>query len=130
MILVNKKKRFAVHEILCNLNDGSKLEELYLEFDERSSDEGMFTHLVDKLQCDLKCKKYDEEGCVDLDYQPGNKTLDVDIVKQLLDELHSWSKMWLRFGQIMYNYDDNIMAVSDYAFNHSFYNEDKKKVVR
>lgn len=40
------------------------------------------------------------------------------IVKELLDNGESWSNMWLKFGQIMYPYDDNFKSVSNYAIKY------------
>ena len=79
----------------------------------------MFAYQCDKLECDLQSKLYDEEGCVDLNHQEGNKTMDNKLVKQLLQEGNSWSEMWLKFGQSIYPYDDNFIAVSNYALNNN-----------
>ena len=108
----------AVHDILGDLIDGKELEELYLEFDERKTNEAKFAHYCDKLECDLQCKLYDEEGCVDLEHQEGNDTFDNLAVQELLDKGSSWSEMWLLFGQGKYNYDSNFLAVSNYALKN------------
>lgn len=117
----------AVHEILDNLIDGQKIEELFLEFDSHETKEAMFAYQCDKLECDLQSKLYDEEGCVDLNKQENNKTLDNTIVKKLLDEGSSFSTMWLKFGQQMYPYDENFKAVSNYAIENKIYKKNKKK---
>ena len=59
-----------------------------------------------------------EEGAVDLSKQEGNKTMNNDAVKALLDDGASWSTMWLKFGQQTYPYDDNFRAVSNFAINN------------
>ena len=79
----------------------------------------MFAYQCDKLECDLQSKLYDEEGCVDLNHQENNKTMNNKLVKQLLQEKNSWSEMWLKFGQSIYPYDDNFIAVSNYALNNN-----------
>ena len=109
----------AVKEILCGLLDGEQIEELFLEFDSHKTKEAMFAYQCDKLECDLQSKLYDEEGCVDLNHQEGNKTMDNKLVKQLLQEGNSWSEMWLKFGQSIYPYDDNFVAVSNYALDNN-----------
>lgn len=41
----------------------------------------------------------------------------------------SWGQMWIRYGQERYNYDENFMQVSQYAFDNnivSFKDEIKK----
>lgn len=109
----------AVKEILSNLLEKKQIEELFLEFDSHKTKEAMFAYQCDKLECDLQSKLYDEEGCVDLNHQEGNKTMDNKLVKQLLQEGNSWSEMWLKFGQSIYPYDDNFIAVSNYALNNN-----------
>lgn len=109
----------AVHKILLDLLDGEQIEKLFLEFDSHSTKEAMFAYQCDKLECDLQSKLYDEEGCVDLNKQGGNDTMNNSIVKELLDSGCSWSSMWLQFGQKIYQYDENFRAVSNYALNNN-----------
>ncbi len=109
----------AVHKILLDLLDGEQIEKLFLEFDSHSTKEAMFAYQCDKLECDLQSKLYDEEGCVDLNKQDGNDTMNNSIVKELLDSGCSWSNMWLQFGQKIYPYDENFRAVSNYALNNN-----------
>lgn len=113
-----KLEHEAVHKILEGLLDGETIEELFLEFDSHSTKEAMFAYQCDKLECDLQCKLYDEEGAVDLSKQDGNKIMNNDAVKALLDDGASWSTMWLKFGQQTYPYDDNFRAVSNFAINN------------
>ena len=108
----------AVHNILGSLLDGEEIEALFLEFDEHKTKEAIFAYQCDKLECDLQSKLYDEEGCVDLNNQENNKTAQDPKVRELLEKGDSWSEMWLKFGQDKYPYDDNFMAVSNYAINN------------
>ena len=108
----------AVHKILAPLIDGEKVEQLFLEFDEGNTPEARFAFQCDKLEADIQCKLYDEEGCVDLTHQGGNDTANNELVKKLLSHGGTWSDMWLQFGQTKYNYDKNFMAVSNYAKKH------------
>lgn len=119
----------AVHKILSGLLDGEYIEKLFLEFDSHSTKEAMFAYQCDKLECDLQSKLYDEEGCVDLNKQDGNDTMNNSIVKELLDSGCSWSSMWLQFGQKIYPYDDNFRAVSNYALNNNI-NKGKQKILK
>lgn len=109
----------AVHKILSKLLDGDQIEELFLEFDSHSTKEAMFAYQCDKLECDLQCKLYDEEGCVDLNNQQENSTFKNEKVQELLKNGSSWSTMWLKFGQSSYPYDDNFKAISNYAMNNN-----------
>ena len=108
----------AVHKILNGIVDGKKIEKLFLEFDERKTPEAKFAYQCDKLECDLQSKLYDEDGSVDLSMQEDNKTFHNNRVQRLLKKYKSWSKMWLKFGQEVYPYDDNFRNVSEYAFKH------------
>jgi putative hydrolase of HD superfamily len=108
----------AVKEILGRLALGYKFEDLIMEFDERATDEARFAYQCDKLECDLQCRIYDEEGCVDLTRQESNKTAQNEDVKRLLNSGMTWSEMWLMFGQSKYPYDENFRAVSNYAMTH------------
>ncbi len=105
----------AVHNILSSLLDGDEIESLFLEFDTHKTKEAMFAYQCDKLECDIQSKLYDQEHCVDLNHQEGNNTVNNDLVKDLLESGKSWSDMWLTFGQRIYPYDENFMAVSNYA---------------
>lgn len=109
----------AVHNILQGLLDGKIIEELFLEFDERKTKESLFAYQCDKLECDLQCKLYDQEHCVDLNNQENNNIKENERVKKLLETGESWSTMWLKFGQQTYPYDDNFKAVSAYALNNN-----------
>ena len=105
----------AVHKILASLIDGEKIEALFLEFDAHETPEAIFAYQCDKLECDIQCKLYDQEKCVDLKHQEGNNTVNDDTVKELLETGKSWSQMWLEFGQSRYPYDKNFLSVSNFV---------------
>lgn len=123
-----KLEHEAVHKILENLLDGKQIEELFLEFDSHNTKEAMFAYQCDKLECDLQCKLYDEEGCVDLNKQDGNTTMKNPLVEKLLKNGATWSNMWLNFGQQIYPYDDNFKAISNYAKNNDISDNKVKKL--
>ena len=109
----------AVHAILGNLVDGEFIEALFLEFDAHETPEAMFAYQCDKLECDLQCKMYDEESCVDLSlHQADSDDVADKTVRDLLSHGKTWSEMWLELGQQRYPYDDNFRAVSNYALKH------------
>ena len=112
-----KMEHEAVHRILGGLLDGEQIEALFLEFDAHETPEALFAYQCDKLECDLQCRLYDEEGCVDLNRQEGNATMDDPQVKELLTSGASWSEMWLTFSQKNYPYDEHFRAVSDHAMS-------------
>lgn len=108
----------AVHNILESLIDGNELEELFLEFDEHKTKESIFAYQCDKLECDLQSKVYDQEKCVDVNSKENSTFTNKPSVKELLDKGYSFSDMWLYFGQKRYNYDENFLAVSNYAIKN------------
>ena len=115
----------AVEEVLQPLANKEALRKLILEFDERKTPEAKFAFFCDKLECDLQSIVYDQENSVDLSNQEGNISFNSKDVQKLLNEGKSFSEMWLLFSQERYNYDDNFMAVSNYALKNN-----AKKLVR
>ena len=105
----------AVDEVLGSLLIKDQIVTLIDEFDERKTKEALFAHYTDKLECDLQCKLYDEEGCVDLNNQEGNASYNNEKVQDLLNNERSWSGMWLEYGKDRYGYDENFTSISNYA---------------
>lgn len=125
-ISIEKKEEIehkAVHDILKELIDGEAIEKLFLEFDAHQTKESIFAFQCDKLECDLQCKLYDQENCVDLKNQENNEIMDDELVKEMVSKGDSWSSMWLEYGQIKYPYDENFKAVSNYAKNNKIGNK-------
>ena len=108
----------AVHNILKDLTDGEMIENLFLEFDEIKTPEAMFAHRCDKLECDLQAKLYGEDNAVDMTKQQDNKTFYDPTVQELYKEYGDWATMWLKVWQKIGPYDENFMAVSEYAVNN------------
>lgn len=108
----------AVSKVLNGLLSKDEIENIILEFDERQTEEANFAYQCDKLECDLQCRLYDEENCVNLNKQKNNPSFEDSRVQKLLKRGMSWSEMWLTFGQESYNYDKNFTNVSNYAINH------------
>jgi len=109
----------AIEKVLSGLIDKKQIKNLILEFDARESMEAKFAYYCDKLECDLQCKLYDEMGCVDFNKQDGNDRINQTRVQELMKMGKSWSYMWMVFSQERYQYDDNFMAVSNYAIENN-----------
>jgi len=109
----------AIFKVLNGLLDKNEIISLILEFDERKTKEAIFAYQCDKLECDIQSKLYDEENCVDLNNQEGNKIYENPKVQELLKQEKSWSGMWIAFGQETYNYDENFTSVSNFAKNNN-----------
>ena len=113
----------AIHNLLKNLLSGKEIEDLFLEFDSRITDEAKFAYQCDRLECDLQCKLYDEDKCVDLSNQEDNPIYHDSNVYKLLSEGNSWSSMWLKYWQNKNIYDENFMSVSNYAIDNNISKE-------
>ena len=121
-----KKKigKKAVEDIIKNLNIKEDIDKIIDEFDERITKEALFDHHIDKLECDLQCKLYDEEKCVDLNNQEGNTTYYDKEVQEYIKNGDSWSKMWLNYDKKRYNYDENFISILEYALENDIKNEE------
>ena len=108
----------AIEDVLSSLENKDFIKDIILEFDERKTKEADFAYHIDKLECDLQCKLYDEEGCVSVDVEKDAKNIHDETVMKLLKEGKSWSEMWLSFGQGKYNYDENFLRISNYAMKN------------
>lgn len=120
-ITKEKKKEIgheAVEKVLSKLLIKDDIAKLIYEFDEEKTNEALFAHYCDKLEFDLQSRLYDEEGCVDVNNQPNNSSINDPKVRECLDSGMSFSEMMLDFGRERYNYDDAFLAVSNYASNH------------
>lgn len=113
----------GVIKVLENLSNEEYIYNLVTEFDEGKTKEAKFAYQCDKLECDLQSKIYDEQQCVDLNDQDDNNTAKHPKVAELLNEGMSWSEMWLRFGQYKYPYDENFIAISNYAIDNHITDE-------
>lgn len=126
----NKIGHRAVEKIFAGLIDGEEYINLILEFDERKTKEALFAYHCDKLEADIQARIYDLDGCMNnINTKENERYKKSEDVKKLLDQDMSWGQMWIRYGQERYNYDENFMQVSQYAFDNnivSFKDEIKK----
>ena len=112
----------AVHNILKDLVDGEEIEKIFLEFDGHKTKEANFAYQCDKLECDLQCKLYDEEWCVDLNKQQSCNAIENERVQKLLKENKTWSEMWLQYDKEVIPYDENFKSIINYALSHKINN--------
>lgn len=107
-----------VEKILANLINGDEIKALIWEFDEHKTKEALFAYHCDKLECDLQCKLYDEEGYVD-PYDQGDSTdHNPDVMEKLKNGEITWSASWMNHDRPKYEDDDNFMEVLDYALDN------------
>ena len=94
-------------------------ERINFVIEHKETKEAKFAYHCDKLECDIQCKLYDEEGCVDLNDQHNDNPASNDPkVIELLKSGYSWSKMWLEYDKSKYLDDNNFMEVLEYVENN------------
>ena len=109
----------AVQKILSPLIEGDEYIKLILEFNERKTTEAKFAYHCDKLEADLQARVYDLEGCMKKVKLEKNKRYKASSdVRNLLSNGLSWGQMWLKFGWMRYDYDENFLAVSKFAYEN------------
>lgn len=108
------KGKEAINYILKDFLGKEEITSLLDEYNEKVTKEAVFAYHCDKLECDIQAKLYDEEKCVDLNCQPGNKLLNNNIVKEKLDKENSWSNAWIEFDRHHYLDDQNFIDIIDY----------------
>lgn len=113
----------AVHQILDEYFDNTFIEDIFLEFDEKETKEALFAYQCDKLEADIQAKIYDSKGYVDINNQENTKEMKDEKVQQYLKETNSWSKMWIKFGQDRYPYDEHFTKISNYLLNNDVNNQ-------
>ena len=107
----------AIEKVLDGLLLKDEIRSLILEFDERKTKEALFAYYCDKLECDLQCKLYDEESCVDLDKEMFNRELYNPDAKDMYEKGASWSNMWITNDQKRCSFDENFNEVAEYIKN-------------
>lgn len=105
----------AVTSLTENMAKKNYIRGLIAEFEEQKTPEAKFAKFIDKLECDIQSKIYDEEETVDLSDQEDNQSSHVPLVEKLLNEGKSFSKMWMGFGRASYGYPEEFESVSKYA---------------
>ena len=109
----------AIEKVLQNLVNKDEIKSLILEFDERKTKEAIFAYHCDKMECDLQCRIYDEENCVDMNDQEDNKTFHDKRVQEIINSGDKeWSNMWLEFDRPKYIDDENFINVLNYVKTH------------
>lgn len=107
--------REAVVELLSGLDGDTPVRELADEFYAQKTVEARFAKECDKLEADLQCRMYDEEGCINLAKQEGNAMLMNEEVREIAHGKECASGIWLEYNRRKNNYDENFLEVSRYV---------------
>jgi len=115
---VEEKKKLGrkmVGEMLSDLEGNGVVQDLMEEYYEQKTAEARFVMECDKLEADLQCKIYDEEGRIDLAEQEGNAMLADAKVQEIAQGKTSAAEIWLEYNRWKNDYDRNFLEVSRYA---------------
>lgn len=116
----------AVEKIFSSLIEKDEYKKLIFEFDERETKEAKFAYFCDKLEADLQARIYDLEGKIQTSQiKKNDRYLKSADVQKLIDSGLSWGQMWIKFGQDRYNYDENFLSVSKFAFEKNILDFDE-----
>lgn len=105
----------AIQELLAPLALGQELEAVILEFDAHETPEAKFAGDIDKLESIIQCKLYDEDHAVDFARMDPDGPLMQLYQKQ---HYHTWSEGWAREILATNNFDDNFVAIAEYALEN------------
>ena len=113
--------QIAVNSLTENLSRKDYIRSLIQEFNDQQTKEAKFAKFVDKLECDLRSKLYDEEYPVDVHDQEGNPNAKNKLVQELINLGYNFSEMWMEFGRRTYNYPEELNNISKYAQNNNLH---------
>ncbi len=88
----------AVMELLEMIPNSKLLQELFYEFEARQTPEAKFAFQIDKAECDLQAKLYDQEGCFLNNYTK-----------------YEFSKAWIDFDRTRIPFDNNFDSLLEYV---------------
>ena len=109
----------AVEKILKDLLKGEEIKQYILEFDEGKTKEAKFAYNCDKLECDIMCKLYDDEGFFPLESIEQATHISNPKVKEIIKNGEATlSDLWISNDLNVIDYDDNFREVAKYIKNN------------
>ncbi len=119
----HKLEEKAVIELLEPLKDKSIILQMFNEFEENKSKEARFCHQIDKLECDLWCKYYDEGHYANMNkqYKGSQEELRQNSLK---NGINSFSQMWINYDKQdkeRVNYDELFQKMADYIIENKIF---------
>lgn len=102
-----EKGHKACEELLKDILNKEEILSLVYEFDARETEEAKFAYHIDKLECDIQVKLYDQENCFDLNNQPNNILMNNPSVRSNLAKEKCFSNSWIEFDRSKYQ-DDRV----------------------
>lgn len=118
-----KKETEAVYQILKDLRDKEIIEKVFLEFEEQKTEEARFAKMIDKFECDLQCKYYEENLCNDISYP--RTGIDEQIRQQGMKAGDTTlAQIWLNYDKENCNYNQLFKDFVDYVLKNDIFAKD------
>jgi len=114
----------AVEKILAPLNLGSKILELFNEFEAGVTKEAKFARFVDKLESDFQAKFYDEEGFADF-VTPREGIMEKLRQERIDRGWTTFSKGWTNYDKEHNNYEGFMTDIANYLIENDIFTNDK-----
>ena len=121
----HRRELSAVLQILEPLSDKNRIIDLFNEFEERKTKEAQFAYLMDKIECDLQCKCYEENGNVSLNTE--QKGVSESIRQDALEKgVKTFSEMWVGYEREKNVYRSSQLAkdITDYILSNKVFEKE------
>lgn len=114
-----KMGKKAVEKTFANLSKKDMFKALIDEFDERSTAEGKFAHLCDKLECDLQAKKYSDYGRFSFENVAQNIMEHERVKKAMTNGAKTVADIFIECDTQIYEEDEIFMDMISFLKNYS-----------
>lgn len=91
----------TVKSLLDLIPNSELLRNLFTEFETRETKEAKFAYQIDKAECDLQARLYEQEGAFIENYQK-----------------YSFTKKWIEFDRKRISFDKNFSSLLDFGMNN------------
>lgn len=98
----------VVSQLLKLIPNGKFIEELYNEFEAKETKEARFAYQIDKAECDLQARLYEQEGSFEHEY-----------------EKYLFTKEWIEVDRNRIAFDENFDRLLEYIINNEMQIQDK-----
>ncbi len=110
----------AVKEIAQTLEMGEKIIEIFKEYLENKTKEAKFTRLIDKVECNMQVKYYEEKGCTDLFLERDG--LDEELrQKRISAGDKTFAEMWINIDIERNKYPPLFQDFAKYIINNNIF---------
>ncbi len=118
----DKKEWQAICDILAPLKNKEYVLNLLDDFMHKRSKEALFAYYIDKFECDLQSKYYDETGCCDMNKIRKCEDLLEDLRRHdALDNDDSFSQIWIGYDKKVLPYDETFQKFCDFILSHEIF---------